>query len=260
MSIRTETGEPRLQVITVSIETPDGQLPPATVRVPDAPMELSNLVPPMHQLCNGVVALALRREAQGGASLSCRAGCGVCCCQLVPLAAPEAFFLLEYVQSLPSDRRQTIAARFASIREAMERAGLIERIENLEATLEHRALAQDYWRLQVPCPFLEDNSCSIHPLRPFSCREYNVTSPPALCANPFDNPILKVRIPRSMTTAMARLAAELYEGPLALIPMSLALGWAEEHNRLRRRTWPGVWLFNRMMHHATGSDLDSKTA
>lgn len=260
MSTETDTGQPRLQVITVTIETPDGQLPPATVRVPDIPMELSDLVPPMQQLCNGVVALALRREAQGGALLSCGKGCGVCCRQLVPLAAPEAFFFLDYVQSLPQARRQVIAERFATARRAMEKAGLVERFWKLEDTLEHRTLAQDYWRLQVPCPFLEENSCSIHPLRPFSCREYNVTSPPALCVNPSGNPILKVRIPRSMTAAMARLVAELYEGPLALIPMSLALEWAEEHNHLRRRTWPGVWLFNRMMHHATGSDLDSKTS
>ena len=260
MSTKTETGQPRLQVITVTIETPDGQLRPATVRVPDIPMELSNLVPPMHQLCNGVVALALRREAQGGALLSCGKGCGVCCRQLVPLAAPEAFFFLEYVQSLPPARRQVIAERFATARRAMEKAGLVERFWKLEDTLEHRALAQDYWRLQVPCPFLEENSCSIHPLRPFSCREYNVTSPPALCVNPSGNPILKVRIPRSMTAAMARLVAELYEGPLALIPMSLALEWAEEHDHLRRRTWPGVWLFNRMMHHATGSDMDRAPA
>jgi Fe-S-cluster containining protein len=259
MSTKTAFGQPRLQVIPVGIETPDGQLPPATVRVPDVPMELPTLVPPMQELCNGVVALALRREARGGGNLSCGKGCGVCCSQLVPLAAPEAFFLAEYVQSLPPARRKGIAERFATVRRAVEGAGLVEQLKKLEDTLEHRALAQDYWRLQVPCPFLEDNSCSIHPLRPFSCREYNVTSPPALCANPFENRILKVRIPRSMTSAMARLAAELYEGPLALIPMSLALEWAEEHGHLRRRTWPGVWLFNRMMHHATGSDLGSKT-
>jgi len=260
MSPEPRAGEPRLHVITVSIETPDGRLPPATVHVPDMPMGLAHLVPPMQQLCNGVVALALRREARGGARLSCGKGCGVCCCQFVPLAAPEAFFLFEHVQSLPAERRATIAARSARIREAMERAGLIERLEKLEATLEHRALAQDYWRLQMPCPFLEENSCSIHPLRPFACREYNVTSPPALCANPLDNPIRGVHIPRSMTTAMARLVAELYEGPLAPIPLGLAMGWAEEHDHLRRRTWPGVWLFNRMMHHATGSDLEPETA
>src|SRR5512139_543168 len=117
MSSETRAGQPRLHVITVSIETPDGQLPPATVRVPDIPMELSNLVPPMQQLCNGVVGLALRREAQGGARLSCGKGCGVCCCQLVPLAGPEAYFLLEYLQSLPPERKNVIASRFARVRE-----------------------------------------------------------------------------------------------------------------------------------------------
>jgi len=83
-------GEPRLQVITMSIETPDGRLPLASVQVPEMPMGVAHLVPPMQQLCNGVVGLALRRQAQGRARLSCGKGCGVCCCQLVPLAADVA--------------------------------------------------------------------------------------------------------------------------------------------------------------------------
>jgi Fe-S-cluster containining protein len=36
----------------------------------------------------------------------------------------------------------------------------------------------------MPCPFLEDESCSIHPDRPLVCREYLVTSPAELCAGP----------------------------------------------------------------------------
>jgi hypothetical protein len=45
-----------------------------------------------------------------------------------------------------------------------------------------------------------------------------------------------------------------------VIAVSLALKWAEEHIHLRGRTWPGVSLFNRVMHHASGSDLHTTTA
>ena len=50
------------------------------------------------------------------------------------------------------------------------------------------------------------------------------------------------------------------EPRLKIIAASIAMACAEKHNHLRRRTWPGVWLFNRVMHHASGSDLDTTTA
>jgi len=220
-------------------------------------MRLTNLVPPMQQLCNGVVGLAIRREVNRGAVLCCRKGCGVCCCQLVPLSPPEAFFLLDYFRTLPSERRNQIEGRFQAVREAMEAQGLVERLRTIEDTKEHKILARDYFQMGMPCPFLEDNSCSIHPHRPFACREYNVTSPAELCCDPINNGVKAIWIPKNMTTATARLAAELFGVPPMLVPMTAALEWAAEHEALGRRTWPGVWLFNRMMEYATGTDLES---
>ena len=48
----------------------------------------------------------------------------------------------------------------------------------------------------VPCPFLEDESCSIHPERPLVCREYLVTSPAALCAGPTQEGVTPVAVPK----------------------------------------------------------------
>jgi len=253
----SEAVQPQVKSITITIETPDGKLPPARVGIPDIPMRMANLTLPMQQLCNGIVELAIRREINLGATISCHKGCGICCCQLVPLSPPEAFFLLDYVQSLPPGRRNQIESRFQEIRKAMEAKGLIERLRKIEDTQEHQVLAYDYFRMGMSCPFLEGNSCSFHPYRPFACREYNVISSPERCADPFNKGIKKIRIPKNMTTATARLAAELFELPAMLIPMTSALEWATEHETYNRRTWPGVWLFNRMMEYATGADLES---
>lgn len=247
---------PGRKILILTMETPDGKLPPAYVQVPNVPLRLTSLIPPMQQLCNGIVDLAIKRELKKGASITCKKGCGVCCCQLVPLSPPEAFFLADYINTLPPERKELIWNKLQKIKEAMARKGLIKRLLNVENTGEHKALGGDYFQMGLPCPFLEDNSCSIHQIRPFSCREYNVTSPAELCRDPLKNEVKAIWIPRSMMVALARLAAELYEAPLMTIPMALALDWAKQNQVFNQRTWPGVWLFNKMMECATGAELE----
>jgi Fe-S-cluster containining protein len=250
--------QPQMKIITINIETPDGKLPTAKVRIPNIPMRLADLVPPMQQLCNGIVELANKKELATGSIISCKKGCGVCCCQLVPLSAPEAFFLYSYIKSLPDEKRKAIEEKFSEIRKAMDSAGIMERLNNIEDTNEHRVLAWDYFRLGMSCPFLEDDSCGIHQIRPFACREYNVTSPSELCADPFHNAIKKIRISRNMTDATAYLTAELCAIKPTLIPMTLLLEWVEENKTFGRMTWAGIWLFERMLEFATGDKLEEK--
>lgn len=251
-----ESNQIEVKEITINIETPDGKLPPAKIKIPDVPMRLANIVQPMQQLCSGVVGLALKREVSLGSTISCHKGCSVCCNQLVPLSAPEAFFLYDYMKSLPLDRQTLILSKFAEIRKVMESVGLIERIDKLEDTSEHKYLAYDYFMLGMPCPFLEDDACSIHPVRPFACREYNVISPSELCADPFNNEVLRIKISRNMTTATAKLASELCGFPPVLIPMPLFLEWAEQNEHIGRMSWSGIWLFEKMLEYATGSNLE----
>ena len=44
----------------------------------------------------------------------------------------------------------------------------------------------------MPAPFLEEESCSIHPDRPMACREYLVTSPAENCRAPRADNVEKV--------------------------------------------------------------------
>ncbi|MCX8117646.1 MAG: YkgJ family cysteine cluster protein [Desulfobacterota bacterium] len=245
------------KIITISIETPDGKLPPARVAIPDLPLGLADLVPPMQKLCDGIVGLALQRERKNGETISCHKGCekGLCCCQLVPLSPPEVFFLNDFLKGLPLEKKVKIEAAFQKIREVMDQRGVTEKIRNIESTDEHQVIAYEYFRMGLPCPFLDEGACSIYPIRPFACREYNILSPSTLCADPFKKGIRKVKIPRSMTTATARLAAELNQTAPVLIPMPFALEWARENAPFGNRRWSGIWLFERMMEFATGKEV-----
>lgn len=246
-----------VKLISITIETPDGKLPPAKVGIPDIPMGLADLVPPMQKLCDGIVDLALQRERRNGGTISCHRGCenGLCCCQLVPLSPPEVFFLNGFLHALPSEKRSQIEAAFRIIREAMDQKGITEKIRKIETTDEHQLIAYEYFRLGLSCPFLEEGACSIYPIRPFACREYNILSPSELCTDPFKKGIRKVKISRSMTTATARLAAALNQTTPILVPMPLALAWAQENKAIGQKKWPGIWLFERMLEFATGAEL-----
>ena len=144
------------------------------ITVPSGPVEAAEVVPALQGLVNAVVG-----AAEAGKTVSCRKGCGACCRQLVPVSLSEGERLLHVVDALPQERREALQSRFAAAEAVIEAAGLGQREGRSD-----RELSAAYFALGLPCPFLEDESCSIHPERPLVCREYLVTSPAELCAGP----------------------------------------------------------------------------
>ncbi len=84
-----------------------------------------------------------------------------------------------------------------------------------------RNLAAEYFRLRIPCPFLEDERCGIHPVRPLACREYLVTSPPAACAGV--GRVDRVAVPGRLSQRMEQDES----GRANWIPLVLAPQWVE---------------------------------
>jgi Fe-S-cluster containining protein len=240
------------RTFTLSIDTPDGTVGPARIDVCDEPVRLSDLAQPIQALASGVADLAIKRVSREGQSLSCRAGCGVCCCQLVPLAPAEAFYLVERLLTLPLDERKPILQRFQSNESALVKSGLITRIGALGETDDNNRVAQEYFNLSLPCPFLVAHSCSIHAWRPIACREYNVTSSPALCADPFHNQIITIRLHRRVSAGLARCCADVAGLPLGLVPMPLIFDYYETHRQAAERTWPGIELFEKAITQVCG--------
>ncbi len=199
------------------------------ITVPSGRVAAVEVVPALQGLVNAVVEAAEAASAKGGAAISCRKGCGACCRQLVPVSRTEGERLLALVRSLPPERRERLTARFAAAETTIESAGLAER-----AGRSDRAVSQAYFALGLPCPFLDDESCSIHPDRPLVCREYLVTSPAELCAGPAQEGVTPVAVPK-----VSMAARGLQDEGEDWFPLALLMKWARTRPRSdKRRTGP----------------------
>ena len=208
-----------------------GTVPAGSVRVAD-------LVPLFQRFTSAVTDAAVRRVEETGARISCRAGCGACCRQLVPVGEAEARRLAELVAGLPAERQAHVRARFAAALAALEPGGLLERLRHPEDIPAGgvRALGLEYFARGVACPFLESESCGIHPERPASCREYLVTSPAERCADPAPGRIQMVPLPGRVSHAIQRLGEGRAEG--RWVPLVRALEWAAAQTPAPARPGP----------------------
>lgn len=197
--------------------------------VPAGPSPPSAVLPAVRVLTNAIVANAERASEALGLPISCCVGCAACCRQLVPISGIEARRLRDLVRALPEPRRSAVIARFAEALRRLDEAGLLDPIRDLDGPdTDHQSLGLAYVHQGIPCPFLDAESCSIHPERPIVCREYLVTSPAKNCQTPGESVIRKVDVPASLASTLARFEqADPSEG--ARVALVLALEWAESH-------------------------------
>ncbi len=93
------------------------------------------------------VAEGIRRETEQGRTLACSKGCAACCRShtTIPVYPLELVGISWYVtEILSGDLRERLKQQL-----------------------------RDYSK-QPGCPFLVEDVCSIHPLRPMACRQFNV--------------------------------------------------------------------------------------
>lgn len=197
------------------------------ITVPTGPVAAADVVPALQGLVNAVVT-----AAEAGKAISCRKGCGACCRQLVPISRTEAERLMVTVANLPPERRTTLEARFAAAEAALAAADLKERKGRSD-----RELSTGYFALGLPCPFLEEESCSIHPDRPLVCREYLVTSPAELCAGPEQEGVTPVPVPK-----VSLAARGLQDEREDWFPLALLMDWAKSRPKASARRTGPEWI------------------
>jgi len=190
------------------------------------PLNPRFLLPIVQHIANTVTSLAEAAVKDDGKSITCRAGCGACCRQLVPVSRSEAHNLREGMAELSEERRATVEARFADGKRRLAEAGLLEKYERADEATDRLALGREYFRLGIACPFLEDESCSIHADRPLACREYLVTTPAEQCRSEFEGEISRVSLPTRTMPAYASLDGPAPNGDIHWLPLLLALDWA----------------------------------
>jgi Fe-S-cluster containining protein len=230
MSIATEAGRRQVRA-RISLRTIDGEVESA-VTVPAGPARLSDLLGVAQTVADSVVAAGIASAEAQGQTTSCKKGCGACCRQLVPISATEARGLVDLIEQMPEPRRTVVQERFAQARRQLEASGLLEHLMHRHEW-EPSDLGEHgdaYFRQGIPCPFLEDESCSIYADRPIICREYVVTTPAELCAQGSAEQIRRVRMPVQLWSALARFD-EVPAGSICIpwVPLILAPEWAQGH-------------------------------
>ncbi|MBL8207690.1 MAG: YkgJ family cysteine cluster protein [Blastocatellia bacterium] len=198
------------------------------ITVPAKPVRATRMLPVFQQLTNAVVKVGVSNAEATGAQISCTKGCGACCRQLVPIAESEAYLLRELVEAMPEPRRSMIRNRFAAAKEKLQSSGLWQQLLSPGelSTEARRQLGLTYFQEGIACPFLEEESCGVHPDRPLACREYLVTSPAENCAAPSAETVQCVVLPGSVSRIVQTLTATR---GVNWLPLVLALDWAAAH-------------------------------
>jgi Fe-S-cluster containining protein len=223
-----------------------------TIRLPGRPMRLAELAWNAMQLDEQLIAMAVRRDTKDGKNtISCAKGCGACCRQLVPISPPEAWMIADVVSAMSKERRTELLARFEATQKALDDRAWGERELRLgDAELLKEQLFQlsaDYFELRIPCAFLEDEACSIHPDRPAVCREFLATSPALACSDLRKREVRSVPVAAHLTDCLGKLAANVLGKKQVSIPLHAAVSWAIENEEDGKRTWDPAFLMTKLV-------------
>jgi len=224
--------------------------------IPSGEQTVQALFPAARAIVQQIVDQAVAAAEREGRQVSCCAGCGACCRQLVVISLADAAALAELVAAMPAEQQAVIRGRFAKAIARLEAVGLLDAaeprgerhlVQPLRTTEPLTPLAVRYFQQQIACPFLEEESCSIHPDRPLVCREYLVMSPAERCSRLFAEPVDKIELPVYVADAMVRTIHRLALAPLEAIPLVLALEWAEAHPQALERTADGLAMLTTLV-------------
>jgi Fe-S-cluster containining protein len=103
---------------------------------------------------------------------ACRRGCASCCTQSVTMTTLEGERIIEYVRE--SGQLDTYAPRLKDCRPAMRPTQTTNQFAANCLAREEPAEEEVEWDF-TPCIFLDQDLCTIYPVRPFGCRSFSST-------------------------------------------------------------------------------------
>ncbi|MBN2588262.1 MAG: YkgJ family cysteine cluster protein [Sedimentisphaerales bacterium] len=203
-------------------------------------IKLSEIVPIAYEISSKISTIIQEKNINEGITIPCRKGCATCCNYLVPLSIPEAFYLRETVLSLPENTGNSVFYSFLTSAKCI----LNKKSEDLYS-MELDQLSRWYSKLNLTCPFLSDNACSIYDKRPIACREHLVTGTNLFCKPSQEEESQKIELPVSILECLGKLSAELKQTDIEAIMMPLALVWTQDNPDSDIETWPSVEIIRR---------------
>jgi len=233
------------RIFKLDLQTHFGALKGA-LPLPDEPIRLAEFAFQIFPLEERLVGMAVKHATSSGKEkISCGPKCGACCRQAVPVSIPEAFLLRDLILSMPQARRHEVLSRFEAIQLRLQSESINLEIRSGESAQDRwLRVGLRYFKLGLACPFLEDESCSIHPHRPTVCREFLVTSSPSECGDPAKGTVRQIANPFSLPHCLARLTGVLMDQEPQLIMMPSALEYAEANAEWNEKRFDAGLLYS----------------
>ncbi len=156
------------------------------------PELVDKLVDTLHELAHAVNERVQAGEDPKRLHLPvCKKGCGWCCHTDVTVTVPEVLRIARHLRATRSP--ETLAA-------------LREGLSDLAARTREMT-SQEWKQSRIPCPFLDVASmaCTIHEVRPATCRAYNSVNL-SQCVKQYETGDENVPIPANMVQQRANLA------------------------------------------------------
>jgi Fe-S-cluster containining protein len=201
-------------------------------QLPEGPASAAVLLPVLQDLSNAMGDLTAQNASRLGKQISCREGCGACCRQAVPITPVEARMLAELLGALPEERQRVLRERFRQASARLEESGVAQTARELKDGKGREAMHElglRYFALGIPCPFLEEERCTIHAIRPLRCREYLVVSAAENCAHPETKEVEGIEPPVKLSRTLGRWDTNGDAQPFELILLTMLEEWAARH-------------------------------
>jgi len=209
---------------------------------PEARIGLADIMPAAWAISEHLTDLAVAEVLARGETIPCRKGCKECCrAFLVTCSPPEAFRILDDIQSLSPPARRRFLSSLSSAADQYAKSGVAQaaaRNSDDHNAASNVELSAAYWRKTCfDCPILRDGACGLYGSRPTACREFLVTSDPELCTTYKPT---RVPIPFSMEMTLSIWAGQIEQLKPTLVPLPNILAWSGNKTTRAARTWRAI--------------------
>lgn len=227
----------------------------------DRPVVLADVVPLVRRISDAVAAAAVK-EASTKSKVPCQKGCAACCKRhLVPLSVPEAFRLTWEILNDPrietKSVMRTMLTASKKILESRPPIVLPARITGRDEPDEDALACISNWysTLDIECPFLDNNICSIYDTRPLACREHYILGSFHACSGENSSAAL-LDLPLRMVDVLGRLGAELENRETEAVILPLAPAFCDANAERTAKAWPARVITSKLARIIADSVAD----
>lgn len=214
---------------------------------------LADIVPLALSISTKINDLVIKNIQNNGQQIPCKKGCSACCKRcLVPLSVPEAFKLKDEVERAPTNLQNSINRNCIIASQHLLKQKSTKNFighlsdSNPENQVRLNNISDWYTSLNLACPFLHQDICTIYEQRPLSCREHFIIGSAGGCQNK-DSSAKVVDMPVRMSNVLVQLASELEGTQEQAVILPLALLWCEDNRERAKKTWPFETMVRRFV-------------